>query len=173
VIENIINNVLPTSHEDTAAMLHDIDYLKDGEKFYSDYLAWRESGATLQGAALFFGLTTRSALDALAHILMPFTKRNFMHFEANKSIKTTNEFLLDIKAQQNICNNLQTECDFVTERLVDKIDNYYINEHEESFNELFNLFKKLGPEKFNSVTNLVLTNNLNNSDTVSDYDFAG
>lgn len=137
-------------------MLHDIDYLQSGEKYYADYVAWREAGATPQGIALYFGLITRSALDALTHAILPHSNRNLFHFESKQSLPETHQFALRVKARNNICENALEDCDFVDQRLQQTVQEYESQSLDESMRTLINLYKVLRPDKFTKATNMVI-----------------
>jgi hypothetical protein len=62
-----MNGVEPTSKTDALAMLHDIEYLEDGEKFSSDYKAASSAPYTLQGQLMNIGLKARMIADVYAH----------------------------------------------------------------------------------------------------------
>lgn len=163
VIKKILDKINPTSHEDVAAMLHDIDYLRSGEKFQSDYYAWRESGMNYHGFMLTLGLNLRSIGDALFHVLTP-NGPNFAHFSANKDTEITpkQQISLYAKAVGNICSSMPEECDFVTGRFNNKIDEI-VNEFsydQSSSDELIDflaLAKKIGPIKLGEMTNMLIT----------------
>lgn len=69
VVDRVLRRVKPTSHNDTLALRHDLDYLdRNKEPIISDLRAIMKSDASLQGAAMKIGLGLRSAFDFLEHL---------------------------------------------------------------------------------------------------------
>lgn len=63
-----MKGVEPTSYQDALALIHDIEYLGEGEKFNSDLKAARNAGwTTLHGIAMNIGLRTRAYVDQFLH----------------------------------------------------------------------------------------------------------
>lgn len=63
-----MKGVEPTSYQDALALLHDIEYLGEGEKYNSDLKAAGNAGwTTLQGIAMNIGLRTRAYVDQFLH----------------------------------------------------------------------------------------------------------
>lgn len=63
-----MKGVEPTTYQDALALVHDIEYLGEGEKINSDLNAARKAGwTTLSGIAMNIGLRTRAYVDQFLH----------------------------------------------------------------------------------------------------------
>lgn len=64
-----MEGVQPSTYQDALALRHDIEYLADGEKYFSDFRAISRAGVTtIPGIVLTVGLLARSAVDAFLHL---------------------------------------------------------------------------------------------------------
>jgi len=75
IVGRLERGVRPTTHIDEVAMYHDIDYTTDKEPIVSDLMAILQTyrihniSEFIQAAAMRVGLTARSLLDAMMHLL--------------------------------------------------------------------------------------------------------
>jgi hypothetical protein len=93
VVDKIINNVRPKSHNDYVALQHDIDYLSTDEPLKSDLNAVLRGNNSPDGLALKLGLGGRMIGDLL---LGPF--HSISHFN-NKNTTDPNTKLLQEQLQ--------------------------------------------------------------------------
>lgn len=91
-----MKGVKPTSYVDALALQHDIAYLSSGEQFASDFEAAYRADNSVQGILMRIGLLSRSAIDAITHVI-PFLP----NFHLNNSEEVSKEVIHELKHRAN------------------------------------------------------------------------
>lgn len=99
IIDNIYNNVQPTSLTDRVAMYHDIDYLGNDEPIRADMRAILSADNSLEGIVMKAGLGVRSVLDGVFHLL-PFKNPTHVFSQRSDELKMTNSDLQHLVTSQ-------------------------------------------------------------------------
>jgi hypothetical protein len=92
IVTNVLNSIEPTSYNDALALRHDVEYLRSGERFYSDWKAIKESDWTPQGIMMKLGLAGRITGDIITHLL-PFSPK--LHLNGSELTEKQIELIQD------------------------------------------------------------------------------